>query len=128
MKNSHLVSAVFWIRCEDVREFARPITVEIQHCAKSSELSFVRAVCSQKQLPYTFKQLLGGTFTSHSSYGVIELNHFSGVGVTQEGSAERQYYSKLFYLSNYLGGHRIDFAITWNTEAHINVSSHGLHK
>ena len=129
-ENSHPVSAVIWLRCEDVRRFTTPITVEIQHCAKSEnvtnfKLSFVRAVCNQKQLPYTFKQLVGGNFTSHSSYGVIELNSFSGVGVTQEESAERLYYSKLFYLSNYcLGGHRIDFAVTWNTEAHINVGQH----
>ena len=128
-ENYHPVSAVIWLRCEDVHKFTRPITVEIQHCAKPEnvanfKLSFVQAVCSQKQLPYTFKQLAGGNFTSHSSYGVIELNNFSGVGVTQEGSAERLYYSKLFYLSNYLGGHRIDFTITWNTEAHINVGSH----
>ena len=122
-ENSHPVSAVYWLRCEDVNKFTRPITVEIQHCAESLKLSFVRAVCSQKQLPYTFKQLPGGNFTSHSSYGVIELKNFSGVGITQEGSDKRQYYCKLFYLSNYLGGHRIDFAIAWNTEAHISVSS-----
>ena len=130
-ENFHLVTAIFWLRCEDVHKFTKPIIVEIQHCAKSenvTNLSFVRAVCSQKQLPYTFKQLPGGSFTSHSSYGVIELNNFSGVGVTQEGStAERHYNSKLFYLSNYcLGGHRIDFTIMWNTEAHINVSSYAL--
>ena len=122
-ETSHLVSAVFWLRCEDVHKFTRLITVEIEHCAKSLKLNFFRAVCSQKQLPYTFKQLPGGNFTSHSSYGAIDLNSFSGVGITQEGSEERQYYSKLFYLSNYFGGHRIDLAISWNTEAHINVSS-----
>ena len=124
-ENSHPVSAVIWLRCKDVCKFVnvKPITVEIQHCAESPKLSFVRAVCSQKQLPYTFKQLMGGNFTSHSSYGVIELNSFSGVGVIQEGSDKRHYYCKLFYLSNYFGGHQIDFAIAWNTETHIIVSS-----
>ena len=76
-ENSHLVSAIFWLRCENVREFMKPITVEIQHCAKSENitnlnLSFVRAVCSQKQLPYTFKQLPRGNFTSHSSWTTLE--------------------------------------------------------
>ena len=130
-ENSHLVSAIFWIHCEAVHKFIRPITVEIQHCANyksqniiNLKLSFVRAVCCQEQLPYTFKQLPGGNFTSHSSYGVIELYSFSGVGIIQGGSVERQYYSKLFYLSNYFGGHRIDLTVTWNTEAHIYVSSH----
>lgn len=30
--NSHLVSPVFWFRCETVSKFTKPITVEIQHC------------------------------------------------------------------------------------------------
>ena len=101
-ENSHLVSAVFWLRCKDVHKFTRPITVEIQHCAKSENLpnlQIVRAICSQKQLPYTFKQLPGGNFSRHSSYGVIELNSFSGVGVVQKGSDQRQYYSKIFSSS-----------------------------
>ena len=125
-ENSHLVSAIFWFRCETVKEFTWPITVEIQHCAKlgsdnHTKLHFVRAVCCQKQRPYTFKQLPGGIFTSHSSKGVIELNSFSGVGVTQEGSEDREYCSQLFYL-----GHpnlcQIHFVVTWNLETHLTVS------
>ena len=127
-ENSHLISAVFWLCSEPMCKFVKPITVEIQHCAKlenvtNINLSFVRAVCSQKQLPYTFKQLPGGNFTSHSSYGVIELNGFSGMGIVQTGSDKRQYCSKIFFLNNYFGGHRIDLIITWDTEAHLNVSS-----
>ena len=128
-ENSHLVSAIFWLRCEDVRKFTKPITVEIQHCAKSeniTNLSFIRAVCSQKQLPYTFKQLPGGNFTSHSSYGVIELNSFSGVGVTQEGSEDREYCSRLFYmpLTQKILNQEIDFVVSWNTDAHLTVSNY----
>ena len=120
-ENSNLVSAVFWLRCEDMREFVRPITVEIQHCAKLSKLNFVRAVCSQNKLPYTFKQLPGGNFTNHSSYGVIELNSFSGVAVTQEGSEDREYCSQLFYLGQ-PDRCKIHYVVTWNTEAHLTVS------
>ena len=120
-ENSHLVSAIFWLRCEDVHKFTKPITVEIQHCAKSENVSFVRAVCSQKQLPYTFKQLPGGNFTSHSSYGVIELNSFSGVGVTQEGSEDREYCSQLFYLGQ-PNLCIIHFVVSWNVEAYLTVS------
>ena len=125
-ENSHLVSAIFWLRCEDMHKFTKPITVEIQHCAKSEnvtnlKLNFVRAVCSQKQLPYTFKQLPGGNFTSHSSYGVIELNSFSGVGVTQEGSEDREYCSQLFYLGQ-PNPCKIHFVVSWNVEAHLTVS------
>ena len=126
-ENSYLVSVVFWLRCEDVQMFTRSITVEIQHCAKSEnitvhKLSFVRAVCSQKQLPYTFKRLSEGNFSSHSSYGVIELNSFSGVGVTQEGSEDKEYCSQLFYLGQ-PDRCKIDYVVTWNTEAHLTVSN-----
>ena len=126
-ENSHLVSAIFWLRCETVHKFTKPITVEIQHCAKSenlSKLSFVKAVCSQKQLPYTFKQLPVDNFTSHSSYGVIELNSFSGVGIAQEGSEDREYCSRLFYmpLTRKVPNQEIHFVISWNLEAHLIVS------
>ena len=127
-ENSHLVSAVFWLCCEDVHEFAKPITMEIQHCAKlqndANLLSFVRAVCSRKQLPYTFKQLPGGNFNSHSSYGVIELNSFSGVGVTQEGSEDREYCSRIFYIHSSREvpvNREIHFVVTWNIETHLTV-------
>lgn len=124
-ENLYLVSAVFWLRCEPTCMFTKPVTVEIQHCAKSEnvdnfKMKFVRAVCSQTQLPYTFKRL-GGDFSRHSSYGVIQVKGFSGLAVTQERSDQRQYCSKLFYLSNYFCGHRIDLVVTWDTEAHINV-------
>ena len=129
-ENSHLVSAIFWLRCADVHEFMRPISVEIQHCAKlenvtqsNLSLNFVRAVCSQKQLPYTFKPL-GGDFTSHSCYGIIELNSFSGVGITQEGSEDREYCSRLFYMHSSQEAplnREIHFVVTWNTEAHLTV-------
>ena len=126
-ENSYLVSAVFWFHCDDVHEFIRPITVEMQHCAiKLGKLTFVRAVCSQKQLPYTFKQLLGGYFTSHSSYnGVIELNSFSGVGITQEGSEDREYCSRIFYMHSSQEVSvdcEIHFVVAWNTETHLTVS------
>ena len=71
----------------------------MQHCARSEnvanlKLKFVRAVCSQKQLPYTFKEV-GGDFTRHSSYGVVEVNGFSGLAITQEGSSECNYLTNL---------------------------------
>jgi hypothetical protein len=45
------------------------------------------------------------------------------VGVVQKGSDKRQYYSKIFFLDKYFGGHRVDLIITWDTEAHISVSN-----
>ena len=122
-ENYCLVSAIFWLRCETVHKFIRPIVVEIQHCAKSenSKLNFVRTICNQKQLPYTFKHLPGGNFTSHSSFGVIELNSFSGLGITQEGCENREYCSRLFYMHFSPVRHEVHFVVTWNVEAHLMV-------
>ena len=127
--NSYLVSAIFWLRCEPMCKFTKPVTVEMQHCARSEnvtnlKLKFVRAVCSQKQLPYSFKEL-GGDFTRHSSYGVVEVNGFSGVAITQEGSQEREYCSQLFYLGQ-PNSCQIHFVVTWNIEAHLTVSVHTI--
>ena len=131
-EDSHLISAVFWFRCKTVHKFIKPITVEIQHCAKAkniSELNFVRAFCSQKQLPYTFKQIAGGNFKSRKSCGVIDLNSFSGIAAIQNKSEERDYCSIVFYhgerrVDMYRGEKMVNifYVIVWNTEAHLNVS------
>ena len=122
-ENTHLVSAVFWLRCEPRCKFTEALTLELDHCAKSEnigllKLQFVRAVCSQKHLPYAFEKL-GGTF--NNTYGAIELNSFSGVAITQEGSEEREYCAMLFYLVIHYELF-IHFVVTWNTETHLAVS------
>ena len=126
--NCHPVSAVFWLRCEPICTFVKPVTVEMDHCAKrenTSKLHFVRAVCSQKTLPYTFRKLKEGTFNEHTSYGVVELHSFSGVGVVQEDSreAEREYCAMLFYLGKTVSSYefQIHFVVTWDTQAHLSV-------
>ena len=123
-ENSHLVSAIFWFRCKAVSRFSRPITVEIQHCAVSENVShlhlnFVRAVCRQKHLPYTFQQF-GGDFTSYSSFGIIETYTFSGLGIGQGGSDNREYCSQLYYLGQ--SSNKIHYVVTWNTNAHLTVN------
>ena len=128
-ENSSLVSAVFWLRCEPQCTFTKPITVEIQHCSTKQDLSrlkIIRAFCNQKQLPYKFKPL-GGRFNADTSYGAVEVNSFSGVGVVDESSvSERKYYSQIFYRSylSHQQRHEINIIFAWNTEAHniINVS------
>ena len=127
--NYHLVSAIFWLRCEPKCIFLNQITLEVNHCAKSenySKLSFVRAVCSQRHLPYTFERL-GGNFNHYSSYGVIELNCFSGVAVNQEGSKEREYCAMLFYQPMIGLEFMIHFVVTWDTKTHLSVSHLPLH-
>ena len=127
-ENCHLVSAIFWLQCEPKCTFTKVLTLEIDHCAKSenvSKLCFVRAVCTQPNLPYIFRRLDGGQFSHSSSYGVMELKCFSGVAISQEGSEEREYCARLYYLAeSFTISYEINihFVITCNTKAHLAVS------
>lgn len=80
-----------------------------------------------EQLPYTFKQLLGGNFTSHSSYGVIQLNSFSGVGIVGNGEESHNYLASVLYkeLSNQHTRYimEIYIVVTWNIDVHRTVST-----
>ena len=84
-EDSDLVSATYWLSCP--HKFMKPLDVEFQHCAAitdpshCSQLSFVITKCTQKELPYKFKELEGGTFSQYSSYGRISLTHFSGLAI-----------------------------------------------
>ena len=121
---SHPVSAVFWIHCEPSCRFRLPISVEIQHCAKRndiSKLSFAKAFRSQENLPYCFKKLQGSHFHKENSYGTIELDSFSGVCVTNEGSDDDQYVATLFYLYRSMSKYEIHVAVTCDTEAQLTV-------
>ena len=129
-EDEYLVSAVFWFRCEPPCKFAKPVTIELQHCALShntSNLGFVKAVCTQKQLPYKFKSVEGGSFSNHSSFGVIELNSFSGTGITQKQSKERKYLVNILYEEEKLRVcFNLYFVVTWNTNTHRTVSSNAV--
>ena len=37
-----------------------------------------------------FKELVGGVFSPHSSYGSLSLSHFSGIGIASTPSPEQQ--------------------------------------
>ena len=84
--DTELVSGIYWIAFP--RRFSRPVILELQHCAylehpdQLSSLSFFTAKCNQKTLPYQFQPLSGGVFSTSTSYGTIDLYHFSGVGVS----------------------------------------------
>ena len=129
-ETSHLVSAVFWLRCESrCMTFAKPISMEIQHCAREkniSKLCFMKAFCSPKKLPYDFEPQKDrdSCFNKSSSYGVIELDSFSGVAVIQKGSEDREYAAKLFYRMQNptIASYDVHLVVTWNIEAHFTVS------
>ena len=124
--NLQLVSGVFWLRPLPLCRFQHQLTVEIQHCAKmtsSTKLSFVRAHCSQESLPYTFKQLEGrGSFTKHSSYGCLSVNHFSSFAIAAEGDVDLLYVASLYYLKADPRTVEIHFTINVDDGAHKAVS------
>lgn len=123
-QNTYLMSAVYWINSEPRCKFSNHLTMEIQHCAKSTQiarLSFVRATRSQKDLPYTFTSFKQGVFTSSSPYGCINLDHFCGIAITQDGGTkDRQYCASLYYLGVDVR-REIHLVVTWNLSAHLTV-------
>ena len=126
-EGSDLLSPVFWISASC--KFTKPVTLEIQHCAVREDetalsgLTFVSAKCSQKDLPYKFRQVEGGVFTTHSSYGSIQLNHFSGFGVTGRKRTPRSYCAHLYHTMKQMYEWRFYFVITQDLEAKNMVYS-----
>ena len=125
--NLQLVSGVFWVRLHPSCKFQQQLTVEIQHCVKttsSTKLSFVTAHCSQESLPYTFKQLEGcGLFTKYSDYGCLSVNHFSSYAIAAEGDVVRQYVASLYYKAADPRTREIYFTINVDDEIHNTVSN-----
>ena len=84
-EGTELVSAVYAISTS--RRLAKPLALQIQHCVaiaqndQTKHLSFVRAQCNQPTLPYHFKPLAGGVFSSQSYYGRISCDHFSCLAI-----------------------------------------------
>ena len=125
-EDTDLVSGVFWLRCEPQCEFAKPITVEIQHCSTKRDLSrleIIRASCSQKQLPYRFKPL-GGRFDADTFYGTVEVKSFSALAVGEKHPSSILYHNQIFYRDrgDSQPTHDIHITFVMSTELHINVS------
>ena len=128
-EDSDLLSPVFWISASC--KFTKPVTLELQHCALREDeaalsgLTFVSAKCSQRDLPYRFRQVEGGVFTTHSSYGSIQLSHFSGNAVTGRKRTPRSYCAHLYHTMKQMYDWRFYFVITQDLEAKNMV--HCLH-
>ena len=124
-EGSDLLSPVFWIMAPC--KFTKPVTLEIQHCALRedetalSHLSFVSANCSQKDLPYRFRQVAGGVFTTHSSYGSIQRTHFSGFGIVGRLLTPRSYCAHLYHTMSQVYDWRFYFVITKDLDANNTV-------
>jgi len=124
LPGTSLVSAIYWLDTEPRCKFSKPLTVEIQHCVKpslKSELNFVRAKCSQETLPYTFKPVKGGVFSTHSSFGSIPLLEFSLIGVTGNNPQCSQYCAGLYYQGSKETFWKVHLVVTKNLEACITV-------
>ena len=140
-RDAELVSGLYWLSSRHV--FTQPVTVEIQHCAQEiaqqqSSLTYIVARCSQEELPYQFKTLEGGMFSSSSRYGTVSLTHFSGLAIVSQPrrrqsliqrlsrkvlhTHERTYCAKLYYSSSSVHSWQVYFVIMWDMELHISVS------
>lgn len=74
--NSIPVSAFYDISTS--QKFSLPVTVEIQHCAKTSRYASLSFVISRNKMP--FECLEGGEFPPDTSYGRITIARFSRLG------------------------------------------------
>ena len=79
-ENRQLISAFYWVSSSEV--FLKKVAVNIQHCAvvedgeQCLDFRFIIAKCSQKELPYTFKEF-EGLFNPCTQYATIKLKQFS---------------------------------------------------
>lgn len=94
---SSLVSAVYWLSCPNHDTFMKPLVIDIEHCtaitapSHCSQLSFVINKHMQRRI-YEFKELKGGKFSMHSSYGSISLTSFSRIAVILTASSSGKRY------------------------------------
>ena len=102
--NTVLVSAVYAVSLSE--PLLKRLKLEIQHCIDltgrpdlAQYLKFAIAPMSTPSLPYQFKLVKGGEFSSNSGYGSIQRNKFCLVcilgeestdGNTEEGEEEEQ--------------------------------------
>lgn len=128
-----LVSAMYHIHSKV--QFSKPLTLEIQHCAKTpdldAKLEFVVAKHTQ-ELPYSFSALPSGVFTPYSSYGSIHLSGFSLFGIIlkwlssllpQAGPTLKSYCAHVYYTkANKANAWLVHFSVTLNLEVCIKVS------
>ena len=136
-ENSQLISAIYWISSSE--EFLEEVSVNIQHSAaidtyeQCSSFRFIIAKCSQKILPYRFRER-EGVFNPHTQYGTIKLKQFSFVGVTASTNTETKtrcaahmFYKKHMQTLNVVDFH---FVIVKDLDSCLQVctcNSHHMH-
>ena len=134
--NMELVSGIYWIKFPG--HFSKPVTLSIQHCCdlespdQASSLCFVTAKCRQEPMPYKFQKMSEkGYFSTESSYGTIQVQHFCGVGIAQQRNPEelakekwnKRYLAQAFYLAKDATPYQRDvhIPVIWDLELHRKV-------
>ena len=124
-ENSQLISAIYWIYTSEV--FLEEVAVNIQHCAdlkneeQCSKCKFIIAKCSQKELPYTFKEK-EGLFNPKTQYGTIKVKRFSLFGENAPLDQELRYSGYMLYkpFQNYATN--FHFVVVPDNNLHLCVS------
>ena len=128
-ENHYLVSGVFWIRPSIPCLFKQQLSMSIEHCAtitSSTKLSFVRTQCSQETRPFVFKPIEIEYCSFSKQEGFVNVNHFSGYGVTGQGAdlcSSRKYGAVLYYYpwDRVSFSTNIHLVVLWNTKVHCQV-------
>ena len=124
-ENSQLISAIYWIYTSEV--FLKEVAVNIQHCAdlkseeQCSKCKFIIAKCSQKELPYTFKEK-EGLFNPYTQYATIKLKRFSCVGETAPEKQTIQCTGLLLYNQIARNKAKFHLVVVKNLDTHLKVS------
>ena len=125
-ENSQLISAIYWVSSSVV--FLKEVAVNIQHCAiihnedQCSKFKFIIAKCSQKELPYAFRER-EGLFNSHTQYGTIKLKQFSIVAETAPDGTDTLCTAFMFYKQKIANPLIVDFhfVVVRDLEANLQV-------
>ena len=127
-ENTSIVSAIYWLNSEAQCNFSQPLTLEIQHCAKSTQTERLRfAGCSQNSPPYTFKMLERGEFSYLSAYGSMQFHGFSLITLLMNRPLwltrieSVKYRARLYYLMRGEDQREIHFLITKDLDSHATV-------
>ena len=128
-ENRQLISAIYWIHTSEV--FLEEVAVNIRHCAdlkseeQSSKCNFVIAKCSQKELPYMFKEK-EGLLNPNTQYGTIKVKQFSLVGETAPLDQELHYIGYMLYKP--FRNHTTDFhfVVVLDDHLHLSVSTYKI--
>lgn len=131
--DTHLVSAVYSIRCLPECQFAKPLTLEIQHCAKPEnyhKLCFIRStsgsnvhhdVIEPGDNELTKNVFCYCFFPWHTSFGFVELTKYCTVCIGQRGTDKRLYHASVYRDEVDVKRHKLYFSIVWDTNYHNQV-------